>query len=160
MSLSASFFTFFVKQTVSITSALSIVVFNKLQFISLISIRFHYLCIIFHVSFLCFNLLIINTFEDWNITLKCFTFSFMFHFSKHWGSAFTLPQCFWIAPTEVLNRSLSVFVFLPQCFLNETLKLKMKHKYTMFHLLNTLIINVLKLKNETWKQKMPWVKYT
>ena len=131
--------------------------FNKLQFISLISIRFHYLCIIFHVSFLYFNLLIINTFEDWNITLKCSSFSFMFHFSKHWGSVKALPQCFWIAPTEVLNRSHSVFVFLPQCFLNETLKLKMKHKYTMFHLLNTLIINVLKLKNETWKQKMPWV---
>ena len=48
---------------VSITSALPIVVFDKLQFISLISIRFHYLCIIFHVSFLYFNLLIINTFE-------------------------------------------------------------------------------------------------
>ena len=28
-------------------------------------------------------------------------------------------------------------------------RLKMKHKYTMFHLLNTLIINVLKLNNET-----------
>ena len=131
--------------------------FDKLQFISLISIRFHYLCIIFHISFLCFSLLIINTFEGWNITLKCFTFSFMFHFSKHCGSGFTLPQCFWIAPTVFLNCSHSVFVFLPQCFLNETLKLKMKHKYTMFHLLNTLIINVLKLKNETWKQKMPWV---
>ena len=29
-----------------------------------------------HVSFLCFNLLIINTFERWNIRLLCFTFSF------------------------------------------------------------------------------------
>ena len=61
----------------------------------------------------------------------------------------SLPLCFDIAPTVFWNRSLSVFVFLPQCFWNETLKLKMKHKYTMFHLLNTLIINVLKLNNET-----------
>ena len=96
---------------------------------------------------------------SWRLKHTTFMFhlSFMFHFSKHWGSAFTLPQCFWIASTEVLTRSHSVFVFLPQCFLNETLKLKMKHKHTMFHLLNALIINVLKLKKETWKQKMPWV---
>ena len=114
----------------------------------------------FHVSFLYFNLLNINHLETWNIRLECFILSFMFHFSKHWGSAFTLPQCFWIAPTEVLNRSHSVFVFLPQCFLNETLKLKMKHKSRMFQPSKALIINKLKHKNETWKQKTPLVKYT
>ena len=73
----------------------------------------------------------------------------MFHFSKHCGSDSKTPRERFHTPTEVLNRSHSVFVFLPQCFLNETLKLKMKHKHTMFHLLNALIINVLKLKNET-----------
>ena len=76
-------------------------------------------------------------------------FSFMFHFSKHCGSAFTLPQCFEIAPTVFLNRSHSVFIFLPQCFLNETLKLKMKHKSRMFQPSKVLIINRLKHKNET-----------
>ena len=30
----------------------------------------------FHVSFLCFNLLIINAFKRWNIRIQCFTFSF------------------------------------------------------------------------------------
>ena len=48
---------------------------------------------------------------------------------KHWGSAKALPQCF-----EEWN-----------------MKLKVKHKSRMFHLLNELIINDLKLKNETWK---------
>ena len=48
---------------------------------------------------------------------------------KHWGSDETLPQCFkkW------------------------NMKLKMKHWIRMFHLLNALIINKLKHKNETWK---------
>ena len=46
-------------------------------------------------------------------------------------------------------RSHSVFVFLPQCFLNETLKLKMKHRNRMFQPSEVLIINKLKHKNET-----------
>ncbi len=54
-----------------------------------------------------------------------------------------------IAPTVFLNRSLSVFVFLPQCFWNETLKLKMKHKYAIFHFLKALIIRNFKSKSET-----------
>ena len=53
------------------------------------------------------------------------------------------------APTVFLNRSHSVFVFLPQWFLNETLKLKMKHKSRMFQPSKVLIINKLKHKNET-----------
>ena len=61
----------------------------------------------------------------------------------------SLPLCFDIAPTVFWNRSLSVFVFLPQCFWNETLKLKMKHKYTIFHFSEVLIINTFKSKNET-----------
>ena len=66
--------------------------------------------------------------------------SFMFHFKFHVSLFKTLRERFH-APTVFLNRSHSVFVFLPQCFLNETLKLKMKHRYTMFHNLNVLIIN-------------------
>ena len=72
----------------------------------------------------------------------------MFHFKFHVSLFKTLRECFH-APTEVLNRSHSVFVFLPQYFLNETLKLKMKHKSRMFQLLKVLIINKLKYKNET-----------
>ena len=72
-------------------------------------------------------------------------------FEKHWGSVLSLPQCFWIAPTVFLNRSHSVFVFLPQCFLNETLKLKMKHRSRMFQLSKVLIIN--KLKHKKWNMK-------
>ena len=49
----------------------------------------------------------------------------------------SLPQCFEIAPTVFLFFSLSVFW-------NETLKLKMKHRDTMFHNLKTLIINTFK----------------
>ena len=45
-------------------------------------------------------------------------------------------------------------------FLNETLKLKMKHKSRMFQLSKALIINELEYKNETCKQKTPLVKYT
>ena len=61
----------------------------------------------------------------------------------------SLPLCFDIAPTVFWNRSLSVFVFLPQCFWNETLKLKMKHKYAIFHFLKALIIRNFKSKSET-----------
>ena len=53
-----------------------------------------------------------------------------------------LPQCFVIAPIVFLFCSLSVFLY-------ETMKLKVKHKYTMFHLLNALIINSFELKSET-----------
>ena len=72
----------------------------------------------------------------------------MFHFKFHVSLFKTLMECFH-APTVFLNRSLSVFVFLPLCFLYETLKLKMKHKSRMFQPLNVLIINELKHKNET-----------
>ena len=72
----------------------------------------------------------------------------MFHFKFHVSLFKTLRERE-SAPTEVLNRSHSVFVFLPQCFLNETLKLKMKHKSCMFQPSKALIINKLKHKNET-----------
>ena len=116
MSLSASFYTFFIKWMVSITSALPIVVFDKLQFIEHISTHFLNLWFIFHVSFLCFNVLIINTFKGWNIILLCFILSFMFHFSKHCGSDSKTPRERFHAPTEVLNRSHRGFKSLPQCF--------------------------------------------
>ena len=85
------------------------IMWEKLQFIEHISIRIQNLCFIFHVSFLYFNSLIINTFKDWNIELQCFILSFMFHFSKHCGSVKALPQCFWIAPSVFLIFSHSVF---------------------------------------------------
>ena len=119
-----------------------------------ISIRFQNFCFTFHVSYFVIKQLNINHLWKWNIWLGCFILSFMFHFSNLCGSALSLPQCFWIAPTVFLNRFHSVFVFLPQCFLNEILKLKMKHKSRMFQPSKVLIINRLKLKNETWKQKM------
>ena len=72
----------------------------------------------------------------------------MFHFKFHVSLSKTLRERFH-APTEVLNRSHSVFVFLPQCFLNETLKPKMKHRSRMFQPSKELIINRLKHKNET-----------
>ena len=72
----------------------------------------------------------------------------MFHFKFHVSLFKTLWERFH-APTVFLNRSHRVFVFLPQCFLNETLKLKMKHKSCMFQSLNVLIINRLKHETET-----------
>ena len=87
----------------------------------------------------------------------------MFHFKFHVSLFKTLMERFH-APTVFLNRSLSVFVFLPQCFCfsptvflffshcvfeNETMKAKMKHRSSMFQHSNVLIINELKHKNET-----------
>ena len=109
--------------------------------------------------FLCNNLSI-NVLEKWNITFQCFILSFMFHFSKHCGSGCTLPQCFAIAPSVFCDRSHCLFVFLPQCFWNETLKLKMKHWSVMFQLLKALIISELSMKSETWNIKIARVKYT
>ena len=134
----------------------------------------------FHVSFLCFNLLIINVFKRWNIQFQCFIFSFnvslqkntvgaiqkhcgrdlktlwerfkntVGEIQKHWGrDSKTLRERF-KNTEEAMKRSLSVLK-------NETwnlkwnMKLKMKHWIRMFHFLNTLIINKLKHKNETWK---------
>ena len=64
--------------------------------------------------------------------------------------------CFCFSPIVFLNRSHSVFVFLPLCFYffigqykDETLKLKVKHRIAMFHLLKALIINKLNIRNET-----------
>ena len=72
----------------------------------------------------------------------------MFHFKFHVSLFKTLRERFH-APTVFLNCSHSVFVFLPQCFLNETLKPKMKHRSRMFQSLKALSINELKHKNET-----------
>ena len=87
---------------------------------------------------------------------RCFINVSLFENTKHNGSAFTLPLCFYFSPSVFLNRSLSVFVFLPLGFYffidqykDETLKLKMKHKLFMFHPTNTLIINTFRTRNET-----------
>ena len=87
----------------------------------------------------------------------------MFHFKFHVSLFKTLMERV-IAPTVFLNRSLSVFESLPQCFCfsptvflyfshsvfeNETMKAKMKHQSSMFQPLKVLIINELRHKNET-----------
>ena len=79
----------------------------------------------------------------------------MFHFKFHVSLFKTLRERFH-APTEFLNRSHSVFVFLPQWFLNETLKLKMKHKSRIFQPSKVLIINRLKLKMKHESKKHHW----
>ena len=56
--------------------------------------------------------------------------SFMFHFKFYVSLFKTLRERF-IAP--------SVFLFFSHCVFR--MKLKMKHRYTMFHNLNVLIIN-------------------
>ena len=74
----------------------------------------------------------------------------MFHFWFHVSFFKTLRERFH-APSVFLNRSHrgfeslpQCFCFLPQCFLNETLKLKVKHKNRMFQSSKVLIINKLK----------------
>ena len=88
----------------------------------------------FHVSFLCFNSLIINTFEGWNIELRCFIFAFNVSFSKTlWeknkntvgaiqnpcGSdsktlreRTTAPSVFWKMKHETKNETLKSYVSL------------------------------------------------
>ena len=107
----------------------------------------------FHVSFLCFNLLIINTFEGWNIRLLCFIFSFNVSFKKHWGrKTKTLWERF--KNTEgAIQKHCGSDNALPQCFEKWNMKLKMKHRSSMFQTLKALIINELKYKNETWNIK-------
>ena len=118
-----------------------------------ISIRFQNLWFIFHVSFLYFNLLNINHLEKWNIRLQCFILSFMFHSKKHWGrKTKTLWERFKNTVGAIQKHWGSVKA-LPQCFEKWNMKLKMKHKSRMFQPSKVLIINKLKHKNETWKQK-------
>ncbi len=79
----------------------------------------------------------------------------MFYFKFHVSFFKTLMERFH-APTEVLNRSHSVFVFLPQCFYYEILKLKVKHKSRMFQPSKVLIINRLKNKMKHESKKRHW----
>ena len=116
-----------------------------------LSFMFH-----FYVSTYWISIISENETYDFNVSflVSCFTFQNTVGALSRSHSVFeSLPQCFEIAPSVFLNRSHSVFVFLPQCFLNETLKLKMKHKSRIFQPSKVLIINKLKHKNETWKQK-------
>ena len=113
----------------------------------------------FHVSFLCFNLLIINAFKRWNIQFQCFTFSFnasvqkntVGAIQKHWGSDLkTLWERFKNTVGAIQKHCGSVKA-LPQCFKKWNMKLKMKHKSRMFHFPKWLIFNYFITKNETWK---------
>ena len=128
----------------------------------------------FHVSFLCFNSLIINTFKDWNIELWCFIFAFNVSFSKtqweknkntegaiqkHCGSdSKTLRERFENTVGAIRKHCGSVKA-LHQCFEKWNMKLKMKHRSSMFHFSKWLIFNELKHKNETWKIKQRfWIR--
>ena len=95
------------------------------RYFSIRNYYFRILCFMFHfLSLMCWFSIIIRdeTYSfDVSFYVSCFILCFMFHFSKYWGSDLSLPLCFWIAPIVFLNRSLSVFESLPQCFL------KMKH---------------------------------
>ena len=64
---------------------------------------------LFHVSFLCHNALIINTFKRWNNCILCFIFDFNV-------SVVFLPLGFDFSPIEVLNRSHWGLIFLRVCF--------------------------------------------
>ena len=116
-----------------------------------LSFMFHFYVSTYWLSIISEN----ETYDlDVSFLVSCFTFQNTEGALSRSHSVFeSLPQCFWIAPTVFLFFSLSVF-------LNETLKLKMKHKSRMFQSSKVLIINKLKHKNETWKQKAPLVKYT
>ena len=84
----------------------------------------------------------------------------MFHSQKHSGrKTKTLWERF--KNTEgAIQKHCGSDNALPQCFEKWNMKLKMKHWSSMFQPLKVLIINELKYKNETWKQKTPLVKYT
>ena len=113
-------------------------------------IYFTFPIFIFHVSFLLYNSLIIIVFCGWNIRLQRFTLYFNL-------SVVSLAPRFEISCTKVCSLLHYVLIFLPQCFRfffdvsflskmkhkNETLKHKMKHRVSMFHLLLLLIINAL-----------------
>ena len=121
----------------------------------------------FHVSFLCFNLLIINAFEGWNIRLLCFIFSFNVSFKKntegekqkHCGSDLkTLWERF-KNTVGAIQKHWGSDNALPQRFEKWNMKLKMKHWSSMFHFSKWLIFNELKHKNETWKIKQRfWIR--
>ena len=105
----------------------------------------------FHVSFLCFNLLIINVFKRWNIVLQCFTFSFNVSLQKntvgaikkHCGSD---SKPLWERcknTVGAITRSLSVFK-------NETWNLKWNMKVSCFTFLNSWYSSYYK---EKWNMK-------
>ena len=105
----------------------------------------------FHVSFLCFNLLIINTSEDWNIGFLCFTFSFNVSFkktlreknkntvgaiqnpcgsdSKTLRERESAPSVFWKMKHETKNETLKSYVsFFEMTDIQLLYNKKMKHE--------------------------------
>ena len=116
-------------------------------------VYFTYGVFCFHVSFLCFNLLIINTFNDWNIQLLCFIFSFNVSFKKHWGrKTKTLWERF-KTPVGAIQKHCGSVKALNQCFEKWNMKLKMKHLSRMFHFLKWLIFNRFITKKWNMKDK-------
>ncbi len=100
----------------------------------------------FHVSFLYFNLLIINTFEGWNIRLSCFIFSFNVSFKKTLRGKNKNT-------VGAIQKHCGSDNALPQRFEKWNMKLKMKHPSQMFYFSKWLIFNCFITKYETWKVK-------
>ena len=88
----------------------------------------------FHVSFLYFNLLIINAFKRWNIRIQCFTFSFNVSvqkntvgaIQKHCGSDLktlwereSAPTVFWKMKHETKNETLKSYVSFSEMIDNQ-----------------------------------------
>ena len=95
----------------------------------------------FHVLFYGLKVLIINAFKLWNIVSRCFIFSFNVSFQKHWGrKTKTLRERFQNTVGAISKHNGSDHS-LPLCFLHETLKLKVKHWSSMFHVSRWLIFN-------------------
>ena len=109
-------------------------------------------------------------------SVSCFIFMFQlienqtFQEMKHWGSMFHFWfQCFIFYLPHPFPKKHTRRKIKPQWErfktsmgeksnpngrnATETLKSKMKHRMSMFHLLKVLIINVLCYENETWNKK-------
>ena len=112
----------------------------------------------FHVSFLSFNLLIISTFEGWNIRLLCFIFSFKISFKKHWGRKTKTLWKRFKNTVGAIQKHCGSDNALPQRFEKWNMKLKMKHPSQMFHFHKWLIFNCFITKYETWKVKQKFWK--
>ena len=114
---------------------------------------FTYCIFCFHVSFLSFNLLIINTFEGWIYDFYVSFLVSMFHSKKHWGRKTKTLWKRFKNTVEAIQKHCGSDNALPQRFEKWNMKLKMKHPSQMFHFSKWLIFNCFKTKNETWKVK-------
>ena len=109
----------------------------------------HILCFMFHFYVLTYWLSILLKAETLNFDVS-FLLS-MFHSQKHSGrKTKTLWERFQNT-VGAIQKHWGSDNALPQCFEKWNMKLKMKHRSSMFHFSKWLIFNELKHKNETWK---------